>query len=79
MDKMMKDVLRLLNLRWRPSKIRRWWTSVHDGKPPPLLSFEDPRYWWMKLSGARQCIMHPGASDGVQVSVKRRCPKLHHT
>ena len=42
--------------------------------PPPRLSFEEPRCWWtvVKLSGARLWTMHPGASDGIQVSVKTR-------
>ena len=49
---------------------RRWMTAM----PPPRLSFEEPRCWWtvVKLSGARLCAMHPGASDGIQVSVKMR-------
>ena len=49
---------------------RRWMTAM----PPPRLSFEEPRCWWtvVKLSGARLWTMHPGASDGIQVSVKTR-------
>ena len=47
-----------------------WMTAM----PPPRLSLEEPRCWWMvvKLSGARLWTMHPGASDGIQVSVKTR-------